>query len=305
MSEFFGGYDIGRQLGKGAFAKVYSCTKNGNEKMAIKVANYTAERFKVQSMREKKILDLMREKKNGENYIIRCLDSFLDSRGCITFVFELGDRNLYDIMRSSGFKPFEYSEVKKISFQILTGLQFLSEHKIVHSDMKPENLIRMHNGDVKIIDFGSSFFEHNRIHTYIQSRYYRAPEIILGLGYGRPIDMWSFGCIIYELLTARPLFPGKNETEILTLMVNRLELPPTEVLKKCSRPTDFFIFGKLRNERDNKGRLRRAGANPIHVSDPLLTSNTLSFLEKLLTWEVDKRLTASQALKEPFVISEE
>ena len=88
-------------------------------------------------------------------------------------------------------------------------------------------------------------------------------------------------------------------------MVNRLELPPTEIQKKCSRPTDFFIFGKLRNERDHKGRLRRAGANPIHVSDSYLTSNTLSFLEKLITWEPDKRLTASQALKEPFVISEE
>jgi dual specificity tyrosine-phosphorylation-regulated kinase 2/3/4 len=89
----------------------------------------------------------------------------------------------------------------------------MKEHRVVHCDMKPENILlrKINKSGIKIIDFGSSCFEPERIYTYIQSRFYRAPEIILGITYATAIDTWSFGCILYEMFTGYPLFAGENE----------------------------------------------------------------------------------------------
>ena len=91
----------------------------------------------------------------------------------------------------------------------------MKEMQIIHCDLKPENIIlkEKNKSGIKVIDFGSSCFRSKRIYTYIQSRFYRAPEIILGLPYDHGIDMWSFGCILAELYTGYPLFPGENEFE--------------------------------------------------------------------------------------------
>ena len=77
----------------------------------------------------------------------------------------------------------------------------MREHNIVHCDLKPENILlrKINKSGIKIIDFGSGCFEDQKIYTYIQSRFYRAPEIVLGIPYSSAIDMWSFGCILYEL----------------------------------------------------------------------------------------------------------
>jgi len=103
--------------------------------------------------------------------------------------------------------------IRRFSIQILVSLKFLKERKIIHCDLKPENILLKHSGKsgIKLIDFGSSCYEKEIIYSYIQSRYYRAPEITLETGYGTMIDMWSFGCIIAELYLGSPLFPGDNE----------------------------------------------------------------------------------------------
>ena len=83
----------------------------------------------------------------------------------------------------------------------------------MHCDLKPENIMlkQPNKSGIKVIDYGSSCMHNERIYTYIQSRFYRAPEIILGIPYTSAIDMWSFGCILAELYTGFPLFPGESE----------------------------------------------------------------------------------------------
>jgi len=83
----------------------------------------------------------------------------------------------------------------------------------VHCDLKPENIMlkQPNKSGIKVIDYGSGCMHNERIYTYIQSRFYRAPEIILGIPYTSAIDMWSFGCILAELYTGFPLFPGESE----------------------------------------------------------------------------------------------
>lgn len=89
----------------------------------------------------------------------------------------------------------------------------MEKHKIVHCDLKPENILLKTSlkSAIKLIDFGSGCLLGKQIYTYIQSRFYRAPEIILGIQYGHPIDMWSFACILFELYTGYPMFTGEDE----------------------------------------------------------------------------------------------
>jgi dual specificity tyrosine-phosphorylation-regulated kinase 2/3/4 len=97
----------------------------------------------------------------------------------------------------------------------LQALKYLRDENVIHCDLKPENILLKSpdKSGIKVIDFGSSCFSNERIYTYIQSRFYRAPEIILGIPYTTAIDMWSFGCILAELYTGFPLFPGESEME--------------------------------------------------------------------------------------------
>lgn len=105
-----------------------------------------------------------------------------------------------------------------------------------------ENVLLKQRGSssIKVIDFGSSCYSHQRVYTYLQSRFYRSPEVILGLPYGTPIDMWSLGCILAELYTGCPLFPGEDEIEQLACIMEVLGLPPEHIINHASRRRLFF-----------------------------------------------------------------
>ncbi len=123
--------------------------------------------------------------------------------------------------------------MRKFSVEILRGLRLLKECKIIHCDIKPENILlqSVESTKLKIIDLGSSCFENEKVYTYIQSRFYRAPEIVLGIQYTQAIDMWSFGCVLYELAAGKELFPASNEEELLHLVMEWKGVPPKDLLQ--------------------------------------------------------------------------
>jgi len=98
---------------------------------------------------------------------------------------------------------------------MLQALKFMRDENIIHCDMKPENILlkSKDKSGIKVIDLGSSCFSDQRIYTYIRSRFYRAPEIMLGIPFTTAIDMWSVGCILIELYIGVPIFPGESEFE--------------------------------------------------------------------------------------------
>lgn len=93
---------------------------------------------------------------------------------------------------------------------------------------------------IKVIDFGSSCYEDERLYTYVQSRFYRSPEVILGMPYTTQIDMWSLGCILAELVAGLPLFPGENEAEQLGCIMELRGVPPPNIMTAGSRWSQFF-----------------------------------------------------------------
>lgn len=120
--------------------------------------------------------------------------------------------SLYDFLKEHSFAGFSLDLIRRIAIQVLQALLFLEKKDIVHCDLKPENILlkQANKSGVKVIDMGSSCFVSERIYNYIQSRFYRAPEIILGVPYTPAIDMWSFGCILAELSSGQAIFPGSN-----------------------------------------------------------------------------------------------
>jgi len=135
-------------------------------------------------------------------------------------VFELLSYNLYELLRNTNFRGVSLNLTRKFAQQLCTALLFLStpEINIIHCDLKPENILLCNpkRSAIRIIDFGSSCQVGQRMFHYIQSRFYRSPEVLLGIPYDLAIDMWSLGCILVEMHTGEPLFSGKDEVRGLT-----------------------------------------------------------------------------------------
>lgn len=127
--------------------------------------------------------------------------------------------NLFDCLKESEFRGLALQSIRKIAIQLFIALHFIKKHHIIHADIKPENLLLKEKGKlgksmiivgVKLIDFGTSVLDTDNCYDYIMSRYYRAPEIMLGHSYDCSVDMWSAACLLLELFIGLPFFPGQN-----------------------------------------------------------------------------------------------
>jgi dual specificity tyrosine-phosphorylation-regulated kinase 1 len=152
--------------------------------------------------------------------------------------------NLYDLLRNTNYNGVSLNLIRKFSRQILKALYHLStpEIDIIHCDLKPENILLRHprRSAIKLIDFGSSCSSSRKMYTYIQSRFYRSPEVILGLPYSVAIDMWSLGCILVEMHTGEPLFSGADELDQLYRMMGVLGQIPGSLLQSGTKVKQFF-----------------------------------------------------------------
>ena len=197
------------------------------EKVAIKVTRNTELDHKFAQSERKLLTFLMENDPEDQHNIVRLLSSF-EFRAHYCFVFELLHTDLYEFLKAHGFLGLDTLRIREYALQILDALDFLESFEIVHCDLKPENimLVDEEGQRVKLVDYGSGCFKNEQVYTYVQSRFYRAPEVILRIPYTEKVDMWSFGCILAELYTGEPLLPGNNEQEQLELIMELLGFPP-------------------------------------------------------------------------------
>lgn len=297
-------YEVVSILGKGSFGQVMKCFDyKTNTVKAIKIIR-NKKRFHHQALVEVKILEHLRHKDYEDSANIIHMGEYFYFRNHLCITFELLSLNLYEFIKNNNFQGLSLGLIRRFAQQLLVSLRFLRKQRVIHCDLKPENiLLRAPNkSSIKIIDFGSSCFEDERVYTYIQSRFYRSPEVILGLPYDMAIDMWSFGCILAELYTGYPLFPGENEVEQLACIMEIQNMPPKEVLDAATRKKMFFDSNNNpRIVANSRGKKRRPGmkdlATALRCNDPLF----LSFLDSCLRWDPRARLTPDEALHHEWI----
>lgn len=213
--------------------------------------------------------------------------------------------NLYEFIKYNGFKGFSLKLIRRFTKQLLGSLLLLKVHKVIHCDLKPENILLAHpmHSEIKVIDFGSSCFENEKVYTYIQSRFYRSPEVILGMSYGIAIDMWSVGCILAELYTGYPIFPGENEQEQLACIMEVFGPPEKHLIEKSTRKKLFFdSMGKPRLIVSSKGRRRKPSSKTLQQVLKCDDEVFLDFLSKCLRWDPARRMTPDQAVLHEYIL---
>lgn len=297
-------YEIVGTLGRGSFGQVLQCKdhKTGRS-VAIKLIR-NKKRFHHQALVEVKILqNLVDWDPHEQHNVIKMTDSFY-FRNHLCISMELLSINLYELIKANSFAGFSTALIKRFTSQVLQSLSLMRHHRVVHCDLKPENILLRHprKSGIKVIDFGSSCFEHEKVYTYIQSRFYRSPEVILGMNYHTAIDIWSLGCILAELFTGYPLFPGENEQEQLACIMEVLGVPDRYLIERSSRKKLFFdSTGSPRPYVSNKGKRRRPATKTLSQALRCNDELFLDFLARCLIWDPERRLKPEAALRHAFV----
>uniref|UniRef100_A0A3Q3NAP4 non-specific serine/threonine protein kinase n=1 Tax=Mastacembelus armatus TaxID=205130 RepID=A0A3Q3NAP4_9TELE len=280
-------YTTLKQLGDGTYGSVLMGRSNDSgELVAIKRMKrkfYSWE--ECMNLREVKSL----KKLNHANVVK--LKEVIRENDHLYFVFEYMKENLYQLMKDRK-KMFPESVIRNISFQILQGLSFIHKHGFFHRDMKPENLLCMGPELIKIADFGLAREIRSKppYTDYVSTRWYRAPEVLLRSStYSSPIDLWAVGCIMAELYTLRPLFPGNSEVDEIFKICQVLG-----TAKKMDWPEGYQLAAAM--------NFRFPQCVPTHLKTliPNASNEAIALMKDLLQWDPKKRPTAVQALRYPY-----
>uniref|UniRef100_A0A3Q3GTN3 non-specific serine/threonine protein kinase n=1 Tax=Labrus bergylta TaxID=56723 RepID=A0A3Q3GTN3_9LABR len=281
-------YTTLKQLGDGTYGSVLMGRSNeSGELVAIKRMKrkfYSWE--ECMNLREVKSL----KKLNHANVVK--LKEVIRENDHLYFVFEYMKENLYQLMKDRENKMFSENEIRNIMFQVLSGMVFVHKHGFFHRDMKPENLLCMGPELVKIADFGLAREIRSKppYTDYVSTRWYRAPEVLLRSStYSSPIDLWAVGCIMAELYTLRPLFPGNSEVDEVFKICQVLG-----TVKKADWPEGYQLASAM--------NFRFPQCVPTHLKTliPNASNEAIVLMKDLLQWDPKKRPTAVQALRYPY-----
>ncbi|KAK6632333.1 Dual specificity tyrosine-phosphorylation-regulated kinase 2 [Polyplax serrata] len=299
-------YEILEVIGKGSFGQVIRALDHKtNQHVAIKIIR-NKKRFHHQALIEVRILDHLRKKDKYSTHNVIHMLGYFYFRNHLCISFELMSLNLYELIKKNCYQGFSLTLIRRFAHSLVQCLRLLQKENIIHCDLKPENVLLKQRGSssIKVIDFGSSCYSHQRVYTYIQSRFYRSPEVILGLPYGPAIDMWSLGCILAELYTGFPLFPGENEIEQLACVMEVLGVPPEDVISNASRKRLFFDSrGNPRCITNSKGRKRKPGSKELATAIRCNDKQFVDFVSQCLQWDAKKRLNPEDALRHEWLKS--
>ncbi|XP_043722864.1 mitogen-activated protein kinase 15-like isoform X2 [Telopea speciosissima] len=291
-------YKIEEVIGKGSYGVVCSAydTHTG-EKVAIKKINDIFEHVSdaTRILREIKLLRLLRHPDIVEIKHILLPPSRREFKD-IYVVFELMESDLHQVIKANDDLTLQHYQF--FLYQLLRGLKYIHTANVFHRDLKPKNILANADCKLKICDFGLARVALNDTPTtifwtdYVATRWYRAPELCGSFfsKYTPAIDIWSIGCIFAEILTGKPLFPGKNVVHQLDLMTDLLGTPSPEAI------------ARVRNEKARRylSSMRKKKPIPFSQKFPNADPLALRLLERMLAFEHKDRPTAEEALMDPY-----
>ena len=351
VDDIINNYHIVDLLGQGISGRVYEVYKNDDTKnrYAMKIIK-NKKVYRNQALIELKIVTTLNKNFSSNNHnnshIITVYDYFFyHEHLCI--IFELLNENLYQLLQHNHLQGISLNSINFIIKQILEAIEQVHRMGVIHCDIKPENILLKINIEknksdisVKLTDFGSSCLKNNPLFTHVQSLFYRAPEVILGIPYSQAIDIWSIGLVAIELFLGGPLLPGYSEYDQLTKIIKIIgKIPDTMLIRNGKKISNFYHYDKDKNiyilREPKEGEIFDDKENiynndfkiPFNISglDDLLTmkrgskikgvemnnsqSSTelisfIHFLKCMITILPEKRWTASQLLNHPFITGE-
>ncbi|KAH9607635.1 hypothetical protein KSS87_014157 [Heliosperma pusillum] len=310
QSVIAGRYYVTEYLGSAAFSKVVQAhdMQTGVD-VCLKIIKNDKDFFD-QSLDEIKLLKYVNKHDPvDEHHLLRLYDYFYHQEH-LFIVCELLRANLYEFqkynMESGGEPYFTMGRLQAIARQCLEALDYLHGLGIIHCDLKPENvLIKSYSRcEIKVIDLGSSCFQNDNLCLYVQSRSYRAPEVILGLPYDPKIDIWSLGCIIAELCSGEVLFPNDGVIMLLARMIGLIGPIDLEMLLRGQETHKYFtkefdLYHIIEDTDQMEFIIPEQSSLDHHL--PVSDSGFIEFLKYLLQINPRGRPTARQALDHPWL----
>lgn len=263
--------------------------------------------------------------------VLLCLDhskcvtmsDWFNYHGHICIGFELLGLSTYDFQKDNHYIPYPFEHVRQMSFQLIWAVKFLHDNRITHTDLKPENILFadsacevqynnskrrderiLDSAEIRLIDFGSATFDNEHHSTVVSTRHYRAPEVILELGWNQACDVWSIGCIIFEYYMGITMFQTHDNREHLAMMERILGPIPSRMIKR-SKKQKYFRHGRLDwDEHSSNGKYVRDNCKPLmryirHKDDPEHLK-LVDLIARMLEYDPNKRISLAEAINHPF-----
>lgn len=319
-----GRYVVIQYLGSGTFCHTVQCEDlrgaGRNRFVCVKISKNTKDIFD-QNLWEVKLLKLLRSKMDPSEVdrLPELLNVFY-FRETLFIVYELLRDNLYHIYKYIEEcklpRYFTMERLQQVAKQCLLTLSSLHEHEVIHCDLKPENILisSLTHCKIKVIDYGNAYLHQDQRCSYVQSRAYRAPEVVLGLPYSPKVDIWSLGCILMELFTGRLLFDNRSVQALLASHVAVLGPLPKRLLSEGSLTEHYFAetseSAQLKNGLVGKhdGRLcrlrpRKTSLGALLAQHGCTDATVVSFVSSLMRADPKERPSAAEAIQHPWLLN--
>ncbi|CAD6918481.1 unnamed protein product [Tilletia controversa] len=337
-------YRIANLLGQGTFGKVVECLDVRSRKhVAVKVIR-AIQKYRDASQIEIRVLKTLKDHDPLNKHQCIHLVEHFTYRNHVCIVTELLGKSVFDFLKENDFAPFPSMHIWSFAKQLLKSVAFLHRLGLVHTDLKPENILlvssehttirtnaatgggsaarrqpkirnMLRSTEIRLIDFGSATFDHEYHSAVVSTRHYRAPEIILGMGWSFPCDAWSIGCILVEFFTGDALFQTHDNLEHLAMMEAVLGVMPPDYRRQAEQfKPELFRNGRLNFPnpdvpKQSKRYVRQmkklsdiigtGTAGNASAANATYAKHNLRFadlIKKLLEFDPQRRMTVADAL---------
>lgn len=315
-----GRYEIKCDLGEGTFGKVVKVNDRFEQKIvALKIIKNVVKYREAAKLEINVLSKLGKYDPTGKYQCVEMLDYF-DFHGHMCIAFEMLGKSVFDFLKDNNFVPYPLEQVRQISYELCHAVNFLHKNRVTHTDLKPENILFRNSAftekdgikivksaEIRLIDFGSATFNHEHHSLIVSTRHYRAPEVIMEIGWAQPCDVWSIGCIIYEIALGKTVFQTHENSEHLAMMERVLGRLPSRMVDRSRVP--YFKRGRLDwDSSGSDGEFVRKNCKPLFENIPEEKDGTdrdnweemFRLIKKMFIYEPFRRLTLPEALRHQF-----
>jgi len=314
-------YKILATLGEGTFGKVVKVKElNTDQVLALKIIK-NVDKYREAAKLEVNVLEKIQEKDPQGKHLCAKMTSWFNYWGHMCLMFELLGLSVFDFLKENNYHPYPLDQVRHVIYQLCHSVKFLHECRLTHTDLKPENILftssdweisynakkrkdvrKVKSTEVRLIDFGSATFDWEHHSKVVSTRHYRAPEVILELGWSQPCDVWSVGCIMFELYLGFTLFQTHDNREHLAMMEKILGPFPQSMTRRTK--TKYFSSAKLVwDEHSSAGKYVRENCKLLkkyQQGDSEDHEHLFDLISSMLTYDPQERIGLDQVLRHPF-----